>query len=993
MTEIDQLSTEIEMKGICFVCGEETPTADAPDICSSSLSYSPSSSSSCCSDSSVLCTTCLKAYLENLIGGGFHGYCPQIKCPAPHSKQDQHLIKFDKWKSLVDPEVLKKYSKMAESLLEILCGNCHNSRTTLVPAAELSEYEEISTSISKHFDTESSAHNIDSLLDDIAKYCLGRITADDLYTKLLQLFPMLNACTDESAWELMTKILSLLEDPERRATMQLRHFKGRPNMKTKCCSYSHCWNCKTKVHKGMTCDQFSEKMDHSIVPCPQCGVSLAKGDGCNSVSCFCGYNFDWSRQKKKVDGAAAFHQAYPDDTDRECMRILTQDQDSSSTQLASAWKAMHNIDVNKMLLEWWMRAYQHCPAQAAAVPDSEVSRFTGRKDARELYRQNNAQAVAKCAAENQNVISSFFISMFPDMNERSQMALLLTHSNDRRSKSRAFRSIPLLEQSARLWLQENPDQCKIALSQLIENQIRSVLYLFGNTDPAKFVNTSFEHELADSPFKVDISCSSLEYTDDNRTATRPGGSSCYPAAFVPVSSPNCQITFELTNCALSVNYMSFGLCRSGFPSSSSDGFGKTRDSWGICDNRNSSNENDHAWVGGNRDQDTTFRKFQEGDRIMLSLNVDQQLFEISVNDGEFRYEWEVPCDHYENFRFGCTFANDHSVTIVETDICPGGHDCWINSEQLSMVQTAVRSFRDLYNDGTSLRKSEYYRRLGESYEIKSKTSKENILKFYMQIEDAMDGKPFTFYSLKDIVFVQFELNLEDFFGLMSWMQCNKDVADEYINEKLALEHLSLHGEGSAFVAASIHYEQRKDERSKDYKAAVAYMKLFRDDINQWYDYNNELEDPIIPKHSGGCRCLPRCYKGCVNRPSKQKGQNKMESFQEPLGAQALPPWPLAPRRPPGEAYSHLNPFDDIFNNVRINTANLFRDSFDDEPAVDVLEDDAPAIITVSNLFASDLTDDVAAPRNRSNRSRNSNRNRRRRQAQREYISSQRATTT
>ena len=119
----------------------------------------------------------------------------------------------------------------------------------------------------------------------------------------------------------------------------------------------------------------------------------------------------------------------------------------------------------------------------------------------------------------------------------------------------------------------------------------------------------------------------------------------------------------------------------------------------------------------------------------------------------------------------------------------------------------------------------------------------------------------------------------------------------------------------------------------------------------------------------------------------------MESFQEPLGAQALPPWPLAPRRPPEEAYSHLNPFDDIFNNVRINTANLFRDSFDDEPAVDVLEDEVPAIITVSNLFASDLTDDVAAPRNRSNRSRNSNRNRRRRQAQREYISSQRATTT
>merc|ERR1711916_413194 len=103
--------------------------------------------------------------------------------------------------------------------------------------------------LSDHMDTESG-HAIDSLLDDISKLCMGLIGADDLYTKVLMIFPSLNSCEDESAWEIMKRVLSLIENPERRATLQLRHFKSRPTIRTSCCQRSHCWSCKTRAHGG-----------------------------------------------------------------------------------------------------------------------------------------------------------------------------------------------------------------------------------------------------------------------------------------------------------------------------------------------------------------------------------------------------------------------------------------------------------------------------------------------------------------------------------------------------------------------------------------------------------------------------------------------------------------------------------------------------------------------------------------------------------------------
>jgi len=723
--------------------------------------------------------------------------------------------------------------------------------------------------LSDHMDTESG-HAIDSLLDDISKLCMGLIGADDLYTKVLMIFPSLNSCEDESAWEIMKRVLSLIENPERRATLQLRHFKSRPTIRTSCCQRSHCWSCKTRAHGGRSCEQNSSKLDNSIVPCPQCGISLAKGDGCSSVSCFCGWHFDWDDQKRKIDGAAAFLDAYPDDATAHCVKILTNSTESSSIQLAQAWRGVHPISVNKGLLDWWMRTYQHCPAQAATVPDHVVSKFVGRRYARDLYRQNNDRAVKRCIVEEKKALTSFFTSMFPNAHDRLQTALLLTCG---RRLKKAFKS-KLLEASAALWLKANHEIVEFGRSKHYEGRVRGALRLFGNTNPEKLLGLS-ELESTCSSFMIDASDRGLVFSDNNRVAMRPGGVSCYPAAFVSIDSLSSRVVFEVNECPLMVNYMSFGLCTTRFPSSNGDGFGKSIDSWGICDSRNSSNSGE-AWVGANGNRHALMRSLQAGDRVALSLSA-EGAFEVTLNDGEFHYEWTVEVEDVQRFRFGCTFANDHRVSIVDDDISPESvSHSWINSEQVNMIQQAVKGMSEVYC--SKLLISDYCKNVAESFEAEVPLGEEDLINFCSQVDEALDGKPFTFHALTKKILAPFGLNLDVFHGLICWMRCNESLFDT----RLSLEHIAMHGDNSAFLAAKIHYEAQNEgySKGKEYKAAMAYLRVFSEEVDAWYVYNDELDDPILPKHNKRCKCLPRCYKKCAHPTQKRAHRTPSEEALE-----------------------------------------------------------------------------------------------------------------
>jgi len=338
---------------------------------------------------------CLKGHTACVIGTGFHGFCPSIKCPLNHEQDERHLLPYSQWTKMMPEETVTRYNRFASSAIEILCGNCHRQGSVLVKrdTSKLDEFRE------KIREALSEGHTLEALMENLEQYSFGKLTSDDLYNNALAAFPVLNSGTDENAWTLMSMILFFVECPERRGALQLRHYRSRPKMRTLCCNQRQCWNCKTKTHEGKSCAENIGNLDHSVVPCPSCGVSLAKGDGCSSVTCFCGHSFDWKQQKNKVNGAKAFEEAYPSDTHFHCVRILTDSTEKSQIDLSGAYKAMNVVAINQKLMQWWTQRYPDCPAKCAATPDESVQRFPGRRDACKLFKERNVKSVPHCLAQ------------------------------------------------------------------------------------------------------------------------------------------------------------------------------------------------------------------------------------------------------------------------------------------------------------------------------------------------------------------------------------------------------------------------------------------------------------------------------------------------------------------------------------------------------------------------------------------------------------------
>jgi hypothetical protein len=56
----------------------------------------------------------------------------------------------------------------------------------------------------------------------------------------------------------------------------------------------------------MSCEEYqASQVNHveNVLPCPQCGLQLTKGDGCSNVNCVCGKNFGWNDELSKFQRA------------------------------------------------------------------------------------------------------------------------------------------------------------------------------------------------------------------------------------------------------------------------------------------------------------------------------------------------------------------------------------------------------------------------------------------------------------------------------------------------------------------------------------------------------------------------------------------------------------------------------------------------------------------------------------------------------------------
>jgi hypothetical protein len=822
------------------------------------------------------CRGCIVNYIENKVSSSYMGTCPILYCPSTvHSKAKRRkILLFENWKAAVNPEISTKYTSLANSVLAFLCGGCHTLKS-LDLGYEINQSTEVYTKTEKYLQDAGTPEKYHELLNYLRAYCAGTWNLDEVYAFLHNVFPLLTTTNDEESWGIISKVLKMIPDPERRGNLHLRYLRDRPRIKTLCCNREHCFRCKIKdYHEGKSCVENTATLDHSVVTCPSCGIALARGDGCNTITCVCGKQFSWSVEKENTERSQAFLQSYPDETSIHCAIVLCTRNPSPSITQAKAWQARNRIEVSRCLTDWFKTKYWQCPSQCCAVlPSDQLP--DGVKEAIELWKTSHSAKVAKCKEENEVAIMSVFTNLYPCDKDRPVAAFRFINLSKRSVLPEVD---PKIIQSATKWMEKNRETYNKGLEAYEERSSRQFLFLFGNKT-IRSTLPSYVHCPVATEWCRTISNADLTYTNNDTSVERVGSVSCYPAAFCKLLGEKCMFRVMVDTAPKSSNWLTFGIAKRGMANSSSDGVGRTSNSWGLSDDRSSSSNN--TIVASSGTEVGTFRKLRAGDVLGAQMDVLEGWCDITVNEDEFCHRFTIASGTVDDYYFAMSFANDHRVTILpdpvgikKTAPSKAGE---LNSDHTLMYNNLKKQLRlilseDESNAATGKVPNSTLITDGSKWIDQHGDSKQFAQEAYEQMRPAVENMlnlrrdrvraPSKDHSDLDQDPLK-HLSWNTLLEAASWYRHNRDRIKEERKTELGLTFSVIHGDDAAFMAAInlMEYHTHKVEK-EEHIASFAYMQMFPDEMNGWYDYNAALKEPVIENIAKGCRCLPRHNRTC-----------------------------------------------------------------------------------------------------------------------------------
>eukprot|EP00599_Poterioochromonas_sp_BG-1_P005830 CAMPEP_0173149516 /NCGR_PEP_ID=MMETSP1105-20130129/10372_1 /TAXON_ID=2985 /ORGANISM="Ochromonas sp., Strain BG-1" /LENGTH=683 /DNA_ID=CAMNT_0014064397 /DNA_START=689 /DNA_END=2740 /DNA_ORIENTATION=- len=677
--------------------------------------------------------------------------------------------------------------------------------------------------------------------------------------------------SDEDAWNIFSKILKIIPDPERRGNLHLRYLRDRPRMKTLCCSREHCFRCKIKdFHEGKTCQETTAGLDQSIVTCPSCGIALARGDGCNTITCVCGKQFSWSQEKENTERSQAFRTAHPEETSTHCAIVLCTRTPSPLLTQAKAWQIRNRIEVNRALTDWFKKKYWPCPSQCCTVLVPETL-ADGVKEAIELWKNTHAAEVNKRKEENDIALRSVFLNMVKDEHERPVVAHRLMNPSRR---SLLGNVDDKMVQSAIKWVEKNRERYNRGVEEYEERSARQFLFLFGNR-LVKNTIPAYSQYPSGSEWCRTASNPDLTYTNSNTTVERVGSVSCYPAAFCKLTADKCMFRVVVDAAPKSSNWLTFGVARKGMANASSDGVGRTANTWGISDDRSSSSN--HTIVASCGTEVGQFRKLRAGDTLSASIDTIEGWCEVSVNEDEFIHRFTIPIGTAEDYYFAMSFANDHRVTIVSDTISiknstpnKAGE---LNADHTIMYNNLRKQMRNILAevDETSSIPAPISNLMTDGSDwLAANLGKVNLahdtfetLKPSIEAILSIRSKDRSKSEKEQAADVLDSINWNLLLDAVSWYRHNRDRIRDEKRTEMGLTFSVIHGDDAAFMAAInlTEYHTHKVEKEETL-ASLAYMHIFPEEMNAWYDYNASLREPVIENIAKNCRCLPRHNKTC-----------------------------------------------------------------------------------------------------------------------------------
>ena len=269
-----------------------------------------------------------------------------------------------------------------------------------------------------------------------------------------------------------------------------------------------------------------------------------------------------------------------------CSQIICSE-NHQDLNLAKAYQSRHRVEVDRELVKIFERKYY--PFPAAAICTIDINKLPeGMRECALIFDSTHAEEVAKYRTINRLATESIFLTYFP-AHERAYAAIrILGLGNFKSLKNFPFSNDQLLLDSCRIWSEKNKIEIDDESKVLEIRNVQRLLQLYGDVKVST-KSVGDDYYCPSLEFNLRTSNSALTFSDGNTKVTRVGSISCYPAAFADLNSSRSIFTVNLDKCPQAPNWLTFGLSKKGTPAASSDGIGRSSNSWGICDDRGCSN--------------------------------------------------------------------------------------------------------------------------------------------------------------------------------------------------------------------------------------------------------------------------------------------------------------------------------------------------------------------------------------------------------------------
>jgi hypothetical protein len=365
-------------------------------------------------------------------------------------------------------------------------------------------------------------------------------------------------------------------------------------------------------------------VDINILPCPQCGIFLTRGDGCDSITCVCKYTFSWIRELRDFENSVLFSEAFPVDTSKACVEVLCLTIPGNPVY-AEAYRKSHRIETNSALINWAKTQFGAYVTEWCATY-SELSAVDSTKPAmlleiQSLYKMLNSAAVENCIRLNDIAYQSIFSTFFRTDEDRARATIqLLRGVYGRRTSQLMYSYIPNVSERCREWESLHEGLISRAKQEHELLLMDQFLILYGAMTPLISLRSVSTATLV-SRWDSLKSNQRLSFLDDDTVVKRQGNISCYPAAFATLSSNHSMCRFRLLDCELKGNSMSFGLTTDQFKKEGSSGVGASSNSWGLIDCRDVYAGPAYIFSSGVRVQ--AWRKLKQGDLITVEVDLEK----------------------------------------------------------------------------------------------------------------------------------------------------------------------------------------------------------------------------------------------------------------------------------------------------------------------------------------------------------------------------------